>query len=190
MEDSSPVTRAEIDKTFVIQNLFQRALKPALLQEIFFNLSLDTNLSPTRQVAPVDSLDNHPQAIGKKGQFLSCHTPAKSPEKPGSNKENCICRQSNRSEKSRRKTRLEAIGQAIVRQTKNPARRAGFLEWGNVGTAQAESDFTRCARRETFREAVLECITPLLAARISSGCAALKAASAAVLSPEASASST
>src|SRR5919198_5095191 len=56
--------------------------------------------------------------------------------------------------------------------------------------AQADRPFTRWASRETFRDAVFLCSTPLVAARINSGCAALSAASAAALSPEASASST
>lgn len=55
---------------------------------------------------------------------------------------------------------------------------------------QAESVFRRLARRETLRDAVFLCITPFVAARISSGCAALKAAVAAAVSPEAKASST
>lgn len=34
---------------------------------------------------------------------------------------------------------------------------------------QAPRAFTRCARRDTFREAVFLCRTPFVAARISSG---------------------
>src|SRR5690606_7236240 len=55
---------------------------------------------------------------------------------------------------------------------------------------QALMAFTRCARRETLREAVLRWTMPLVAARCSSGWAARSAASAAALSPEAIASST
>ena len=47
-----------------------------------------------------------------------------------------------------------------------------------------------CARRETFRFAVLRWITPFWAARMISGAAAFRAAAAAALSPEAIASST
>lgn len=51
-------------------------------------------------------------------------------------------------------------------------------------------ELMRCDRRETFREAVFLCTMPFWALRISCGWAALKAASAAALSPAAIASST
>src|SRR6185369_3181901 len=59
-----------------------------------------------------------------------------------------------------------------------------------AGCRQAVRLFSRCARRDTFLEAVFLCSTPLVEARISSGCAALNASTAAPLSPAASASST
>lgn len=51
---------------------------------------------------------------------------------------------------------------------KNPAV-AGSLENWDRKSAQAESPFTRCASRETLRDAVFLCSTPLVAARINSG---------------------
>ena len=45
--------------------------------------------------------------------------------------------------------------------------------------AEAESAFTRRAKRDTLRDAVFRCSTPFVAARISSGCAAVSAACAA-----------
>lgn len=45
--------------------------------------------------------------------------------------------------------------------------RRSLMEYYAVG--ETERAFTRAARRETLRDAVLECSTPLLAARASSG---------------------
>src|SRR5258705_7043686 len=53
-----------------------------------------------------------------------------------------------------------------------------------------DSFATRLVRRDTFREPVFLCSTPLETPRMISGSAAFKAASAAFLSPEAMASST
>jgi hypothetical protein len=55
----------------------------------------------------------------------------------------------------------------VVETTKNPARRPGFF--AKFELSYAPSLLTRNARRETFRDAVLLCMTPLAAARISSG---------------------
>src|SRR5690606_11796026 len=79
-------------------------------------------------------------------------------------------------------------GSRQPRTEKNAGARPAFLI--SICFAQAKTFFIRCARRETLREAVLRCRTPLPAARISSGWAALKAASAAALSPAAIAAST
>ena len=68
--DSGDLAKAEIDKTFVIQNLFRRVVKSALPQEIFLNYSLDSNLFPKRRSAPVEAVDNHLQAIGNKQKKL------------------------------------------------------------------------------------------------------------------------
>lgn len=51
-------------------------------------------------------------------------------------------------------------------------------------------DFTRADSLDIFRLAVFLCNTPLVAARAISGCAVLRAAAAASLSPDAMASST
>jgi hypothetical protein len=58
---------AEIDKAFVIQNLFQRPLEKALPPEIFLNYSLDTKLSPARGTGLVEPVDNHLQDFENKG---------------------------------------------------------------------------------------------------------------------------
>ena len=65
-----------------------------------------------------------------------------------------------------------AVGtqQVIARQTKNPALGRVFSENRRIGRRRyAESPLTLWASRETFREAVFLCSTPLVAARISSG---------------------
>src|SRR5262245_5405858 len=90
----------------------------------------------------------------------------------------------------RERAAAASVCQAFARQTKNPAGDAGFVAIEVRKGDQAESVFKRWARRETFREAVFLWMTPLVAARINSGWAAVKAASAAALSPASRASST
>jgi hypothetical protein len=63
---------AEIDKAFVIQNLFQRLMKLVFPPEIFLNYSLDTKLSPARGVGLAELVDNHPQHFENKAEFLLC----------------------------------------------------------------------------------------------------------------------
>jgi hypothetical protein len=42
--DSGGITKVEINKTFVIQNLFPRPIKSSPAPEIFLNYSLDSEL--------------------------------------------------------------------------------------------------------------------------------------------------
>lgn len=57
----------EIDKAFVIQNLFQWVSDLVFPPEIFLNYSLDTTLSPARRSALVEPVDNHLQDTEKYG---------------------------------------------------------------------------------------------------------------------------
>src|SRR5208282_1267281 len=59
-----------------------------------------------------------------------------------------------------------------------------------VAVQSLASALIREDRREIFRDTVLACATPLVAARCNSGCAARNAAAAAALSPPAIAVST
>jgi hypothetical protein len=74
-------------------------------------------------------------------------------------------------------------------KTKKPGQWPGFIKT-ILNKTYAPTPATRLVKREILRDTVLRCITPLDAPRASSGWAACIAASAALLSPDAIASST
>ena len=94
--DSAAPARAEIDKPFVIQNLFRKPLQPALAREIFFNYSLDSKLSPPREAALVEPVDNRPQDSENKSKFLPGQIADQSRCDPRLVKKPRMCRQTNR----------------------------------------------------------------------------------------------
>lgn len=68
--DSGGFPTAENTKAFVIQNLFRRTEKPGRAEEIFFNYSLDINLSPKRRTVLAEPVDNRLQVTENKRRFL------------------------------------------------------------------------------------------------------------------------
>lgn len=70
-DDSAGLGEGRIDKAFVIQNLFARLSKMPAADEIFFNYSLDSDLSPERRTRLAQPVDDHLQDIDKYGLFLT-----------------------------------------------------------------------------------------------------------------------
>ncbi|MEP9386633.1 hypothetical protein [Mesorhizobium sp. KR9-304] len=60
VSDSESPAAAEIGKAFVIQNLSRRWRKLSSHGNFFLNYSLDSRLSPKREAALVELVDNHP----------------------------------------------------------------------------------------------------------------------------------
>jgi hypothetical protein len=155
--DSDGRAKIKIDKTFVIQNLFTQPRKSGMPPEIFLNYSLDSKLSPKRRRALAEPVDNHPQVFENKWKIMSAPAPALSGGSPCAVKKPRICRQSNQTVKKSTGNVSGTLLPSHCPANKKPGaeRRVGQNR-EPAKTAQAESDFTRCASRETFREAVLE----------------------------------
>ncbi len=69
--DSTSSGEGRIDKAFVIQNLFAKLSKMPAAVEIFFNNSLDSDLSPERRSSLAQPVDDRLQVYDKYELFLT-----------------------------------------------------------------------------------------------------------------------